>query len=133
MIILVILVASASVGLAIGVVFFSALAIVFASPFVAFVSAALLVFYGYGLGRVVLVSVASLAALQSFYLVGAVMRYLTSDNEQDRALVPEEPRQRAESTRANSGCSEAVQFGRAPQRKIKIKQVRLDLAKQRHE
>jgi hypothetical protein len=130
MIILVVLVASALVGLAIGVVFFSALAIVLASPFIAFVSAALLVFYGYGLGRVVLVSAASLAALQSFYLVGAVMRYLTSDDEQDRALVTKGPLQRAESTRANSGCSD-VQFGRAPQRRSS--KARLDLAKQRHE
>ncbi|THD55194.1 MAG: hypothetical protein E8A46_05815 [Bradyrhizobium sp.] len=80
MIILVLLLASASVGLAIGVVFFHALAVVLASPLVAFLSAAVLLHYGFGLGGVVLITAESLVALQGFYVLGAAMSYLTSDD-----------------------------------------------------
>jgi hypothetical protein len=84
MIILVLLLASASVGLAIGVVFFHVLAIVLASPLVALLSAAVLLHYGFGLGGVALITAGSLTALQSFYLLGAAMRHLTNDDEVDR-------------------------------------------------
>jgi hypothetical protein len=62
--------ASAWVGLAVGFVFFRVLAIALASPFVALLSAALLYHYGFGLVRVASISMGSLAALQSFYLLG---------------------------------------------------------------
>jgi hypothetical protein len=80
MIILVVLLASASVGLAIGVVSFHALLVVLASPLVAFLSAAVLLHYGFGLGGVALITAGSLAALQSFYVLGAAMSHLTSDD-----------------------------------------------------
>jgi hypothetical protein len=84
MVILVILLASASVGLAVGVVFFHAVAIVLASPLVVLLSAAVLLHYGFGLGGVALTTAGALTALQSFYLLGAAMRYLTSDDRQAR-------------------------------------------------
>jgi|SRR4051794_27757046 hypothetical protein len=84
MIILILWVASASVGLAIGVVFLRALVIVVASPFVAFLSATVLLYRGFGLVNVGLISVGSLAALQSFYLLGLSMRYLTMHDERVR-------------------------------------------------
>ena len=76
--------ASASVGLATGLVFFRALVIVPASPLIALLSAALLLYHGFGLVPVVLISAGSLTTLQSFYLLGASMRYLTMDAEWDR-------------------------------------------------
>ena len=76
--------ASASIGLTIGVVFSHVLAIALASPFVAFLSAAVLLDRGFEPVNVVLTTVGSLAALQSLYFVGAVMRYLTMDDQQDR-------------------------------------------------
>jgi hypothetical protein len=84
MIILILWVASASVGLTIGVVFFRVLVIVLASPVVAFLSAAVLLYHGFGLVNVGLISLGSLAALQSFYLLGASMRYLTMRDERVR-------------------------------------------------
>jgi hypothetical protein len=84
MIILILWVASASVGLTIGVVFFRVLVIVLASPVVAFLSAAVLLYHGFGLVNVGLISLGSLAALQSFYLLGASMRYLTMHDERVR-------------------------------------------------
>jgi hypothetical protein len=83
MTILILEVASASVGLAIGVVFFHAAAIALASPLVAFLSVALLLHDGFGLVHGMLISVGSLTALQSFYLVGAATRYPTRNDEQD--------------------------------------------------
>ena len=84
MIILILWIASASVGLAVGVVFFRALAIVLASSVVAFLSAAVLLYHGFGLVNVGLISLGSLTALQSFYLLGASMRYLTMRDERVR-------------------------------------------------
>jgi hypothetical protein len=84
MIIVILWIASASVGLAIGVVFFRALAIVLASSVVAFLSAAVLLYHGFGLVNVGLISLGSLAALQSFYVLGASIRYLTTCEERVR-------------------------------------------------
>jgi hypothetical protein len=83
MTILILGVASASVGLAIGVVFFHAVAIVLASPIVAFLSVALLLHDGFGLVHGMLISVGSLTALQSFYLVGRGYALSTRNDEQD--------------------------------------------------
>jgi hypothetical protein len=81
MIILYLWAASAWVGLAVGFLFFRVLAIVLTSPLVAFLSAALLHHYGFGLIRVVSISMGSLVALQSFYLLGAAMRYATMNDD----------------------------------------------------
>jgi hypothetical protein len=78
--ILILLCASASAGFAIGLVLFRAEAIVLTSLFLALLSAALPSYHGLGLVGDVLISVGLLAALQSFYLVGAFMRYLVMDN-----------------------------------------------------
>jgi hypothetical protein len=83
-IIFILLCASASAGLTIGLVFFRAEAIVLISPLVALLSAALLRHHGFGLVRDAFILVGSLAALQSSYLVGACMRYLTMDDGRDR-------------------------------------------------
>jgi hypothetical protein len=83
-IIFVLLCASASAGLAIGLVFFRAIAIVLASPFVAFVSAALLLYFDFGLVRGAMILAGSLATLQSLYFVGAFMRYLAMDDGRGR-------------------------------------------------
>ena len=78
--ILILLCASASAGFAIGLVLFRAEAIVLTSLFLALLSAALPPCHGFGLVGDVLISAGLLAALQSFYLVGAFMRYLVMDN-----------------------------------------------------
>jgi hypothetical protein len=83
-IIFILLCASASAGLAIGLVLFRAEAILLASPLVALLTAALLRDQGFGLVRDALILVGSLTALQGSYLVGACMRYLTMDDGQDR-------------------------------------------------
>jgi hypothetical protein len=72
--------ASASAGLAIGLVFFRAEAIVLASPLVALFSALLLRYQDFGLLRDVLIVVGSLTAFQGSYLVGALMKYLSMDD-----------------------------------------------------
>jgi hypothetical protein len=81
MIILYLWAACAWAGFAVGFVFFRVLAIVLTSPLVAFLSAVLLYHYGFGLVGVVSISTGSLAALQSFYLLGAAMRYATMNDE----------------------------------------------------
>jgi hypothetical protein len=82
MIILYLWAASAWAGLAVGFMFFRVLAIVLTSPLVALFSAILLYHYGFGLVGVVSISMGSLAALQSFYLLGAaMMRYATMNDE----------------------------------------------------
>jgi hypothetical protein len=82
--IFILLCASALAGLAIGLVFFRAEAIMLASPFVALLAAALLHHHGFGLVRDALILVGSLTALQGSYLLGACMRYLTMDDGRDR-------------------------------------------------
>jgi hypothetical protein len=72
--------ASASAGLAIGILLFGAEAIIPTSLFLVLLSAALLPYHGFGLVGDVLISVGLLAALQSSYLVGTVMRYLMMDD-----------------------------------------------------
>ena len=84
-IISILLCASASAGLAIGLVFFRAEAIVLASPLVALFSAALLRYHDYGLLRDLLILVGSLTAFQGSYLVGAFMRYLTIEDGRGRS------------------------------------------------
>jgi hypothetical protein len=66
MIILYLWAASAWVGLAVGFVFFRVLAIVLASPLVALLSAALLYHYGFGLVRVVSISMGLLLPSKAF-------------------------------------------------------------------
>jgi hypothetical protein len=109
MIVLVLWVASASVGLTIGVVFFRMLAIVLASPVVAFFSAAVLLYHGFGLVNVGLISLGSLAALQSFYLLGASLRYLTMHDERVRPQIkfraPNSNRQRKSAGRTSQPIS----------------------------
>jgi hypothetical protein len=75
--------ASALAGLAIGFVFIRALAIILASPLVAFLSVALLFHHGFGLVHGVLISIGSLTALQGFHLVGVAIRYLMSNEVGD--------------------------------------------------
>ena len=75
--------ASALAGLAIGFAFVRALAIVLASPLVAFLSAAVLFHHGFGPVQSVLISIGSLTALQGFYLAGAAISYLMSDEVDD--------------------------------------------------
>jgi hypothetical protein len=82
--IFILLCANALAGLAIGLVFFRAEAIMLASPLVALLSAAFLYHQGFGLAYDALILVGSLTALQSSYLVGACMRYWTMDDGQDR-------------------------------------------------
>jgi hypothetical protein len=72
----ILLCASASAGLSIGLVLFRAEAIMLASPLVALFAALLLRHQNFGLLRDVLIVVGSLTALQGSYLVGAFMRYL---------------------------------------------------------
>jgi hypothetical protein len=85
--------ASALAGLAIGLVFFRAEAIMLASPFVALLAAALLHHHGFGLVRDALILVGSLTALQSSYLLGAGMRYLTMDEiDRDSVSQPDPPK-----------------------------------------
>ncbi len=74
---------SALAGLATGFLLFKARAIILASFLVALLTAAFLFHHGFGLVRDVLTMVGSLTALQSFYLAGAAVRYLTMD-EQNR-------------------------------------------------
>jgi hypothetical protein len=81
MIILYVWAASAWVGLAVGFVYFRALAIVLTSPLVALLSATLLHYHGVELVHVVLISMGSLAALHSFYLLGVTMRYAAMNDE----------------------------------------------------
>jgi len=75
--------ASALAGLAIGLAFVRVLAIVLASPLVAFLSAAVLFHHGFGLLQSVLISIGSLTALQGFYLAGAAISYLMSNEVDD--------------------------------------------------
>jgi hypothetical protein len=82
--IFILLCANALAGLAVGLVFFRAEAIVLASPLVALLSAALLYHQGFGLTYDALILVGSLTALQSSYLAGACMRHWTMDDGQDR-------------------------------------------------
>jgi hypothetical protein len=74
MIILILLSASASVGLAIGLFVLRVLAIVLASLCVTLLSAVVLLDHGYGVIRSGLISVGSLTALQSSYLLGVWIR-----------------------------------------------------------
>jgi hypothetical protein len=74
MIIVILLSASASLGLAIGIFFLRAVAIVLASLCVALLSVAVLLDHGFGLMRGGLISLGSLTALQGSYLVGAWLR-----------------------------------------------------------
>jgi hypothetical protein len=78
MIIFVLWVASALAGLALGLQFFRVLVIVLASPCVAFLSVAVLLYHGFGLVPVVLVPIGSLTALQCFYFLGAIIWHLTT-------------------------------------------------------
>jgi hypothetical protein len=71
MIIVVLWSASASLGLAIGIFFVRAVAIVLASLCVALLSVAVLLDHGFGLMKSGLLSLGSLTALQGSYLVGA--------------------------------------------------------------
>jgi hypothetical protein len=73
--------ASAWVGLAVGFIFFRVLAIVLASPLIAPLSAALLYHHGFGLVRALSISMGSLAALQSLYLLGAAMGHAAMNDE----------------------------------------------------
>jgi hypothetical protein len=75
----ILLCASASAGLAIGLVFFRVEAIMIASPLAALFAVLLVSDQNFGLLRDVLIVVGALAALQGSYLVGAFMRYLTTD------------------------------------------------------
>jgi len=79
-IILILLCASASAGLAIGLLLFRVEAIVLASVFLALLCAALLPYHGFGLGGDVLISAGLLAALQSFFLVGTFMSCLVMED-----------------------------------------------------
>jgi hypothetical protein len=79
-IILILLCASASAGLAIGLLLFRVEAIVLASLCLALLCAVLLPYHGFGLGGDVLISVGLLAALQSFFFVGTVMSCLVMDD-----------------------------------------------------
>ncbi len=83
-IIFVLFCASASAGLAIGLVFFRADATLLASPLIALFSAAMLRNHGFGLAQNMLILVGSLTTLQSFYLVGAILKYPATDDLQDR-------------------------------------------------
>jgi len=74
MIVVILLSASASLGLAIGLFFLRAVAIVLASLCVALLSVAALLDHGFGLMRSGLISLGSLTALQGSYLVGAWLR-----------------------------------------------------------
>jgi hypothetical protein len=78
-IILILLGASASAGIAIGLALFRVEAIVLASLCLALLCAALLPYHGFGLGGDVLISVGLLAALQGFYVVGLFMSSLVMD------------------------------------------------------
>jgi hypothetical protein len=71
MIVVILLSASASLGLAIGLFFLRVVAIVLASLCVALLSVTVLLDHGFGLMRSGLLSLASLTALQGSYLVGA--------------------------------------------------------------
>jgi hypothetical protein len=75
--------ASALAGLVIGLAFIRVLAIVLASPLVAFLSVALLFHYGFELVHGVLISIGSLTALQGFYLAGTAISYLMSNKVDD--------------------------------------------------
>lgn len=75
--------AIALAGIAIGFLLFKVKAIILASPLIALLAAAFVFHHGFGPVGDVLIMVGSLAALQSAYLVGAAVRYLTMD-EQDR-------------------------------------------------
>jgi hypothetical protein len=75
--------ASALAGLVIGLAFIRVLAIVLASPLVAFLSVAILFHHGFGLVHGVLISIGSLTALQSFYLAGTAIGYLMSNEVDD--------------------------------------------------
>jgi hypothetical protein len=79
-IILILLGASASAGIAIGLALFGVEAIVLASLCLALLCAALLPYHDFGLGGDVLTSVGLLAALQSFYVVGIFMSCLVMDD-----------------------------------------------------
>jgi hypothetical protein len=79
-IILILLCASASAGLAIGLLLFRVEAIVLASLFLALLCAALLPYHGFGLVGDVSISVGLLAALQSSFFVGTVMSWLVMDD-----------------------------------------------------
>src|SRR5882724_4693680 len=74
MIVLILLSASASLGLAIGLFILRAVAIVLASLCVALLSMALLLDHGFGLMKGGLISFGSLIALQGSYLVAAWLR-----------------------------------------------------------
>jgi hypothetical protein len=74
MIVFVLLSASASVGLVIGLFLLRALAIVLASLCLALLSAAILLDQGFGWVRSGLISAGSLTALQGAYLLGAWIR-----------------------------------------------------------
>jgi hypothetical protein len=76
MIVLILWIASASVGVTIGVVFFRLPVLALASQIVAFLSAAALFRHGFGLFNAGLISVGSLVAVQGFYLLGVAMRYM---------------------------------------------------------
>jgi hypothetical protein len=78
MIILILWVANALFGLAIGIASFRVLVIALASPLVAFFSVALLCVHDFGLLHVVLVPIGSLVAVQSFYFLGISIRHLTT-------------------------------------------------------
>jgi hypothetical protein len=73
-IIFLLLSASASIGLAIGLFLLPGLAILLASPCVALLSALVLLSHDFGLAMTGLISIGSLTALQSFYLVGVWIR-----------------------------------------------------------
>jgi hypothetical protein len=79
-IIFILLSASALAGLAIGLFVFRVEAILLASPFVASLPLIFLRYDGFDLVRTVLTSAGSLTVLHSFYLLGAVMKYLTMDD-----------------------------------------------------
>jgi len=74
MIVLILLSASASLGLAIGLFILRAVAIVLASLCVALLFMAVLLDHGFGLMKGGLISFGSLTALQGSYLVGAWLR-----------------------------------------------------------
>src|SRR5260370_9801629 len=75
MIVLILLSASASLGLAIGLFILRAVAIVLASLCVALLSMAVLLHHGFGRMKGGLISFRALTALQGSYLVGAWFRF----------------------------------------------------------
>ena len=82
-------------GIAIGFLLFKAKAIILASPLIALLAAAFVFHHGFGPVRDALIMAGSLTALQSAYLVGAAVRYLTMDERHRWRSSPEQRRESA--------------------------------------